>query len=343
MGLRWLGRVIGAAIVVATVLVTVWVLALNRRHPRTDDAYVRANLVGIAPHVSGPIVELPVVDNQPVKTGDLLFVVDPRPYQVTLDRTRAELAVVESQISAQQSAIAAAEAEVKRREAESWYAANYLRRVEPLLAKQYVTTDKVEDARSKQRAAAAAHDQARHELERAQQLLAQFGELNARRQAAQAAVGDAELNVGYCWVRTPFDGYVTNLNISIGQYARQGDQVLALVDGRSWYVLANFRETFLDAIRPGMEADVYLMSYPGRRFRGVVQGTGWAIHPPDGATVGVLPEVQPTLNWVRLAQRFQVRIKLEDPDPEQPFRMGATAVVTVRGTPAVGDGSTAPR
>ena len=343
MGRRVLGRAIGAAIIVATVLVTLWVLDLNRRFPRTDDAYVRANLVGIAPHVSGPIVELPVVDNQTVKAGDLLFVVDPRPYQVTLDRARAELAVVESQISAQQSAIAAAEAEVKRREAESWYAADYLRRVEPLLQKQYVTKDKVEDARSKQRAAAAAHEQARHELTRAKELLAQFGELNARRQAAQAAVGDAELNVGYCWVRAPFDGYITNLNISVGQYARQGEQVLALVDGRSWYVLANFRETFLDAIRPGMEADVYLMSYPGHRFRGVVQGTGWAIHPPDGATVGVLPEVQPTLNWVRLAQRFQVRIKLQDPDPEQPFRMGATAVVTIRGTTPSGDGSTARR
>jgi len=132
MGRRVLGRAIGAAIIVATVLVTLWVLDLNRRFPRTDDAYVRANLVGIAPHVSGPIVELPVVDNQTVKAGDLLFVVDPRPYQVTLDRARAELAVVESQISAQQSAIAAAEAEVKRREAESWYAADYLRRVEPL-------------------------------------------------------------------------------------------------------------------------------------------------------------------------------------------------------------------
>jgi len=343
MGRRVLGRAIGVAIIVATVLVTLWVLELNRRSPRTDDAYVRANIVGIAPHVSGPIVELPVVDNQTVKAGDQLFVVDPRPYQVTLDRARAELAVVESQISAQQSAIAAAEAEVKRREAESWYAADYLRRVEPLLQKQYVTKDKVEDARSKQRAAAAAHEQARHELTRAKELLAQFGELNARRQAAQAAVGDAELNVGYCWVRAPFDGYITNLNISVGQYARQGEQVLALVDGRSWYVLANFRETFLDAIRPGMEADVYLMSYPGHRFRGVVQGTGWAIHPPDGATVGVLPEVQPTLNWVRLAQRFQVRIKLQDPDPEQPFRMGATAVVTVRGTAASGEGPTARR
>ena len=105
---RVLGRAIGAAIIVATVLVTLRVLELNRTFPRTDDAYVRANLVGIAPHVSGPIVELPVVDNQAVKAGDLLFIVDPRPYQVALDRARADLAVVESQIKAQESAIAAA-------------------------------------------------------------------------------------------------------------------------------------------------------------------------------------------------------------------------------------------
>jgi len=331
MNLRLVGRVIGTTIVLAAVLVTLLVLALTNRHPRTDDAYVRANLVGIAPHVSGPIVELPIVDNQSVAEGDLLFVVDPRPYEVALDSARAALAVAESEIEAQQSAIAAAEADLARREAEATYAADHLRRVEPLLPKRYVTGDRVDDARTKRRAAGAARQQAEHELARARRLLAQFGELNARRQAAEAAVRNAELDVGYCRVRAPFDGYVTNLNIAVGQYARQGEQVIALVDGRSWYVLANFRETFLDRIHPGMEAEVYLASYPNRRFHGVVQGTGWAIVPPEGATVGVLPDVRPTLNWVRLAQRFPVRIQLESPDPERPYRMGSTAVVTVRG------------
>src|SRR5262249_59061254 len=113
MGPRVLGRAIGVAIIVATVLVTLWVLELNRRSPRTDDAYVRANIVGIAPHVSGPIVELPVVDNQPLKAGDLLFVVDPPPYQVALDRARADMAEEASQIQAQQRSVAAAEADVQ--------------------------------------------------------------------------------------------------------------------------------------------------------------------------------------------------------------------------------------
>ena len=141
----------------------------------------------------------------------------------------------------------------------------------------------------------------------------------------------AELDVSYCRVRAPFDAYVTNLNIAVGEYARQGQQVFALVDDRAWYVIANFRETYVGVIKPGMVAEVYLMSYPHRRFRGVVQGIGWANLPDQGLTVGVLPDVPRTLNWVRLASRFPVRILLEERDPERPFRMGATAVVTIKG------------
>jgi multidrug efflux system membrane fusion protein len=180
-------------------------------------------------------------------------------------------------------------------------------------------------------AARAQVERARSELQRARALLGQLGDVNARRQAAQAAVTDAQLDVDYCFVRAPFDAYVTNLNIAVGQYAVQGQQVFALVDDRVWYVMANFRESFLRRIEPGMEAEVYLISYPNRRFRGRVQGVGWALHQDNGASVGVLPAVQPTLNWVRLAQRFPVRIVLEERDPAHPFRMGQTAVVTVRG------------
>src|SRR5256712_14036180 len=99
----------------------------------------------------------------------------------------------------------------------------------------------------------------------------------------------AELDVGYCQVRAPFDAYVTNLTIAVGEYARLGQQVFALVDNRAWYVLANFSETYMPSIKPGMEADVYLVSAPGRPFRGVVQGVGWANRPDDGETAGVVP------------------------------------------------------
>ena len=331
LALRVAGRVLGVAIVVGTAALAVVVYGLIYEHPRTDDAYVRANVVGIAPHVSGPIVELPIVDNQRVAAGDLLFVVDPRPHQAALARVRADLELTELEVRGYERAIATAEARLAQRDADAAYARQYLGRLEPLLQGQFVTQNQVVEARTRTKSADAAVAEARSELERSRDVLGQLGDVNARRQAAKAVVDDAQLNVDYCWVRAPFDAYVTNLNIAVGQYANQGREIFALVDDRIWYVVANFRESFLRRIEPGMAVEVYLISNPERRFRGRVQGIGWALHQANGATVGVLPSIEPTLNWVRLAQRFPVRIVLEERDPAVPFRMGATAVVTVRG------------
>jgi multidrug resistance efflux pump len=329
--LRIAGRAIGAAIIVGAIAASAFVYVELYRHPRTDDAYVRANVVGIAAHVGGPIVALPIVDNQSVREGDLLFVVDPRPYELELERARAELLVTDKEIEGYARSIEAAAALVREREADARYAADYLSRVEPLLERRFVTPDQVEDARTRKRAAEALAARSRHERDRAIAELADYEDGNARRRAALARVRDAELDVGYCYVRAPFDGYVTNLNIAVGQYANVGREVIALVDNRRWYVLANFKETYLEDIVPGDRAEVYLLAYPGTPFSGVVQGIGWALHQENGATVGVLPQVDPNLDWVRLAQRFPVRIALDPPDPARPYRMGATAIVTIRG------------
>jgi membrane fusion protein, multidrug efflux system len=328
----WLaGRMLGIAIVLGALIAAGYVGRLYYIYPRTDDAYVRANSVGIAPHVSGPIVKLPVVDNQHVKEGELLFVVDPRPYRSALDAAEAKLQLTDLEIKALRDAIRAAQAEEARRAADAAYARQYLTRIEPLLKRHFVTANDVFDARSKASAAEATVENARSSVRQAQNQLGQFGDINARRRAAEAAVYDARLNVNYCYVRAPFDGYVTNLNIAVGQYANEGKEVLSLVDNRNWYVLANFRENFLSHIRPGMSAEVFLLSYPNKRFHGRVQGIGWGLHQQNGATVEGFPEVEPTLNWVRLSQRFPVRIILGANNPELPFRIGQTAVVTIQG------------
>jgi multidrug resistance efflux pump len=332
---RWIGRTVGVAIVAGAIVTSGWSWWLTYRHPRTDDASVRANVVGIAPHVSGPIVELHVVDNQLVRAGDLLFVVDPRPYEARLEAARASLALAEIDVGAQRAAIAAAEADLDRRTVEERYAGDLLRRVEPLLGRGFVTADRVDAARTTLRSAGAAREEAAQERTRAEKLLAQVGDANVRIDRARAEMRSAALDVEYCRVRAPFDAWVTNLNIAVGAYAREGQELFALVDNRTWYVMANFRETFLANIRPGMTAEVFLLSYPDHPVRGTVQGIGWALHQPDGATVGVLPAVAPTLDWVRLAQRFPVRIQLEAPAAERPYRMGATAVVTIRGEAGV--------
>ena len=329
--LRLAGRLLFLTIVAGAVVAGLYVGYIYYVYPRTDDAYVRANSVGLAPHVSGPIVSLPVVDNQHVSEGQLLFVVDPRPYKSALDAAQARLELTNLEIKAYGDAINSAQAEHKRRSADAAYARQYLQRIEPLLKRHFVTANDVFDARSKARAAEAEVDNAASAIRQAQNQLGQLGDINARRKAAAAAVYDAHLTVDYCYVRAPFDAYVTNLNIAVGQYANEGKQVLSLIDNRTWYVLANFRETFLYHIRPGMTVEVFLLSYPNRRFKGRVQGIGWGLYQQNGATVDGLPSVEPTLNWVRLSQRFPVRIILGPNNPELPFRMGQTAVVTIQG------------
>jgi multidrug efflux system membrane fusion protein len=333
------GRLLGLAIVLGALAATVYVTRLTYHQPRTDDAAVRANLVGIAPHVSGPIVELHVEDNQEVEAGDLLFVIDPQPFEVELERAKAALLLTQSEVRALSNAVAAATVDVKRLKDESAYAGDHVKRLEQLVGDKFVTQDRLEEARTKQRSAVALLERAQQEMARQKNSLAQFGDVNARLKAAEAAVQGAELSLSYCRVRAPFKARVTNLNIAIGQYAREGQQVFALVDTSAWYVIANFQETYLEGIRTGMEVEVFLMSYPNQRFRGVVQGLGWAVAPDDSTSVGVLPEVKRTVNWVRLAQRIPVRIKLDEPDPDRPYRMGMSAVVTVRGGRNPGDAS----
>jgi len=357
-----LGRIIGTLIVLGALVTGILVWRINYQHPRTNDAMVRANIVGIAPEVSGRIVELHVEDNQYVKQGELLYLIDPRPYQAKLAQARAELQLAEKDVDSKrassgsaESAIerlehqrAAAEAEVKRIEAEDEYLHNYLERLEPLAEKQYVTADQLKqakskyaasraelaDARAKALSARSAIDEAKSESRRAVALIAQVGDVNARIEAARAVVAAAELDVEYCSVRAPFGAYVTNLNTREGEYARAGTQIFALVDDRHWYAVANFKETYLQSIRPGQEAEVFLIAYPGKRYKGVVTGIGWANYPDNAKQQGVLPEVQRTLNWVILASRFQVRIEIPERDPEHPLRMGMTAFVTVLDRPA---------
>jgi len=316
--------------VLAAVVLGYFIYRLYYANPRTDDAYVHANTAAVAAHVSGQIVKLPIQDNQHVNKSDLLFVVDPRPYQLALDTAKTRLNLTEIEIKTLQDTIDAAAAQLVERKVEAANAKQYLDRIVPLLAHDFVTENDVVEARNKLKAAEAAVVSATSELRKAQDAIGMLGDVNQRLRAAQEAVDDAQLNSDYCFVRAPFDGYVTNLNISAGQYANLGQPVLVLVDDRDWYVLAYFREDQLDRIRPGMQADVSLLSYPDRSFQGEVEGIGWGLFQQNGATVGGLPNVEETLNWVRLNQRFPVRIVLKRGDSAHPFRMGQTAVVTIR-------------
>jgi multidrug efflux system membrane fusion protein len=352
-----IGQRVALGIIIATLLVAVIAIWAHDYRPATDDATLRANFIGVAPHASGHIVELDVKDNQFVKKGDLLFLIDPRPYEDAVASAKAGLSLARKQVSALQNVLKvadasitraeaqrlAAEASVERAEAEYTQADDHVKRLEPLLAKEFATADQLEEARTRrlvadtsvheaQRllvAAAAAVDEAKVERLKADDDIGQEGDVNARIAAAEAQLHEAELNLEYCRVTAPFSGKVVNFNISIGAFARAGVDVFTLVDTRTWYVVANFRETQLKHIQEGAPAEVYLQFKGGKRFTGKVVGLAWAVVPEDGTSAGGLPSVPRNLDWVRLAQRFPVRIQVENPDDS--FRVGASAVVTITG------------
>jgi multidrug efflux system membrane fusion protein len=391
-----LGRAISVAIVAAALTLGAVVLYRANYNPRTDDAEVLANFIGMAPQVEGRIIHLNVRDNQFVKEGTPLFEIDARPFRYALERALSEQAALEGQIEDERRRIAAlvsavsvsaaniqsaqadaaraaaaveqaradvanAEQGVIRARAEWTYASSNLHRLEPLLVKQFVTADQVDRARateiaqaeslkqagSQQRLAeaglTAAEAQFEHALavveqskaqhEQSQHAVTTLEPLINQRGARAAAVKNARYDLNNCRVVAPFDARVTNLTISEGAYAHIGQQIFTLIDARTWWAVANFREGQLHSIAPGMRADVYVMSRPDVRFSGVVDSVGFGVT-PDADVVGRfgtgLPDVQRTLNWVRLASRFPVRVRVRNPPPEL-FRVSESAVVIVRG------------
>jgi multidrug efflux system membrane fusion protein len=254
-----------------------------------------------------------------------------------------------------------AEQGVNRAKAEWTYASNNLHRLEPLLTKQFVTVDQVDRARTSETAEGEALKQAESQLrlsqaglqsalaqyersqsvvdeskayhEQAQHAVTTLDPLTNQRGARASAVETSRYNLGNCRVYAPFDALVTNLNLSEGAYAHVGQQVFTLIDARTWWAIGNFREGELQHIVPGMRADVYVLSKPSLRFTGVVDSVGFGVTPdPDvfGRLEPGLPDAQRTLNWVHLASRYPVRVRVQNPSPEL-FRVGESAVVTIRG------------
>jgi multidrug efflux system membrane fusion protein len=394
---RYLGRVVSVCIVAAAVITGALVILITNEHPRTDDAEVFANFIGIAPQVDGPIDQLAVQDNQYRKQGDLLFEIDPRPYEYSLEKAKSDLNTLEGQIvdqrrtiASQVSAVGAAmantdsatanvdravaavgeakanvssvQAALDSANAELLYQTNNYHRIEPLLSKQFVTVDQVDQvktavtarqqtvqqlrsqlllaqaqvvsAQAQLEQTKAAKEQSHSQLNQSQHSVLTLDPLTAQREGRASAIRTAEYNLNNCRVYAPFDARVTNMTISRGAYAHTGQQVFTLIDVRTWWAVANFRETQLHRILPGMKAYVYVLSRPTVRYEGIVDSVGFGVT-PDTTLVGSftssgLPDVQRSLNWVHLATRYPVRVRINAPETE-PFRLSESAVVVIRG------------
>lgn len=275
----------------AVVLIAAAIVVIKYRYyltnPWTRDGQVHAQVIQIAPRISGPIVSLPIVDNQQVKAGDLLFEIDPRTFEAAVKKAQAELQ----------------QAQVEARDAKE-------------------EADRARKIRKRDRGAMS---QQQLERKRNNQSSAEAAVLSAEAQLEQA-----QLNVEFTNVKAPVDGYVTNLNLRLGSQAVANQPALALIDINSYWIHGYFREDRIDGVKPGDRAIVTLMSYPDRPLEGRVDSLGWGIAQDDGSTgYNLLPNINATFEWIRLAQRVPVRVHLIDPPEDIPLRVGTTASVMV--------------
>lgn len=395
---RILGRVVGAVIVVAALVLVILTFIRMTYNPRTQDGSLGAHYIGMAPEVEGRIISLNVRDNACVHAGQLLVAIDPRQYEYSLQSALSNQAKLEQDIVQEERSIRASKDQVAaskdtvansqlnvlkgtdavREAADQTTQAHAslgtaranlaiadlnLERNTPLAERNYISRQDYDQLQANQKSAAesvrsaeaqvraseskqlsastsraqdvVSVNQSGDELRRSRNEIPVLGTYLAQRPAYQASVDQARLNLGWTKVYAPFDGCVTSMNIARGEYAKTGTAMFTLIDENSWYVRADYGEGQLRFIRPGMRADVVLMTDPHHVLPGIVENISTGVTSSDSSSVGgvpgspgSLPVVERSLDWVRLAARYPVRIHIEPRDPRL-LLIGTTAEVSV--------------
>ena len=296
-------------------------------YPGTDNAYVGANLANIAPQITGPVLVLNVHNHQAVKKGQLLFIIDPKPFQVAVDLAAAAYALAQQQVAADAAAVENAQAVVEQRHEEALNAELTGVRSLTLASKGVLSKQAADDAKLHMRDTKAILQGSKAQLKQAQAQLGDLGEKNAALLQAKAVLAQAQLSLFYTHVTAPADGVIENLTMRAGDMVTTATSVFSIIDDGQWWVDANFKETQLERIKPGQAVSVKLDMYSDHEFHGYVEN----ISKGSGSTFSLPPPENATGNWVKVTQRFPVRIRIQD-DPAYPLRVGASASVSVNTT-----------
>ena len=318
-------------IICIIVVLILYYALLDRYTPYTGDAYLQAYVVQVAPQVEGRVVGVYVENNQFVPAGEKLFSLDPRPYEYRVEQQRAELVQARQEIDQYKSDIIAAEQVVKESRANLSFAQKLYDDLLPLAEKNYVARIELDQAIDKLESQRAVLQQSIADYERTKQ------QLEYTIDGEYALIKQMESQLSYyryqleqTTVYASTDGFVTNLQLVEGSYIDTGDPVLTLVDDESWWVVANFRENSVGAIKEGQDAEISISLYPGRIFKAKVESADWGVSKGQGVPSGYLPDVENPENWISNSQRFPVRLMITNLDEEKyPLRIGGSVSVAV--------------
>lgn len=331
------GKLVSLAIIAVAIGVVIHALRRHSELPASDDATIDADVVHVAAAVGGRIIDIPVAENVSVAKGDLLFQIDPAPHllavaqaQADLDLAKATLDAQRRLLSTQRSTAVVAGDQTRRAATNLEHANRTVERLQPLAAKGYVPVQQLDQAQTAQRDAATSLRQAQEQQAAAARAVGTEEGAEATVRAREAALAIARRALEDTTVRAPHSGRVVGLSVSTGEMVLPSQTLFTLINTDEWFAVANFRETDLHAIAEGDCATVFSMIDRTQALKGVVQGIGSGVL--DTGRINLprsLPYVERSLNWVKVAQRFPVRVRLEEP-PQGLMRLGATAVVEVQ-------------
>ena len=302
-----------------------WSWQYSDSHPSTEDAYVRAKILSVAPQVQGQVISVEAKDFQVVNKGDLLLKIDSRPYLLAVKQAKAayQLAVQQHDVADKQVTEAVAGLDAARSnltEAQLEY-----KRTNSLVKRKLASDQDLDTAKNKLANAQASLEQARATVEKA---IANRGEEGAEAavvQQAAAQLAQAELNLSYTDITSPVDGIAGEINTHTGSVVGIGQTLFPVIVKDSYWVRANFKETDLTHIKAGMHAEVVIDMYPDVVWDAKVE----ELSPASGTSFSLMPPENATGNWVKIKQRFPVRLTLEVPEGAPQLRVGASSEVTV--------------
>ena len=326
---RWKRMLWWSAGPVLVLAVGTWLYLGSGRYASTDNVYVQADRVTIAPQIAGRVIEVDVRENQTVKKGEVLFRIDPKPLELALARMDAQAESVKSLLDAARNGYQAAQADARSASADLRYKQQQFSRLQELRSRGLIAQQSLDDAANNLAAARAKLDADNAAVTKAQHMLGGLPDTPdaelAGYKLALAQRAQAQLDLEHATVRAPIDGTIGRTTLQPGDFLGIGQAAMPLVATTLW-VDANFKETDLTHVAVGQSASVEVDTYPGRKWRAHVA----SISPASGAEFSLLPAQNATGNWVKVVQRIPVRLAFEPvADEGMVLRAGMSAVVAI--------------
>ena len=311
------------------ICVGLYLYAAGGRYVSTDNAYVKANIIIITPEVSGRVTSVLVADNQAVEAGDVLLQLDPSLLDIELNRARAQMAVIRTELESLRADYGETVVQIQQAEDKVRYLERRYKRQRKLLKQGLSSEEK--------------HDEAKHTLQvarrevqiiqqRVQRVLAQLAgdevlsvEQHPRYQAAQATYDQAAIDLKATTIHAPASGIVSNMKLQVGEYAQAGKPEFSLIENYPIWIEANLKETQLTHILPGQQATIVADAYPDRVWESVIS----SIAPTTGAEFSILPPQNASGNWVKVVQRIPINLVITDQADGPQLRAGMTVSVRI--------------